>query len=250
MPSRLTFTPGNHAYWLVDEGGKKARVPSVTTLLGQLAKPQLVDWAGRMAGDYANDHWADLAAMPPSQRHALISRAHHAARDKSAARGTHIHHLAEQLVAGAPVDVPADLVDTVTALARWLERQQFTHTATEVMVWSDHDDLDGSGYAGTADLIATHPRHGRVVLDWKTGKGVYPEHGVQVAAYADADHHVIDGDDTTAPPVDTLLVAHLRPDGVALHTLEPEQRATATGMFLMLRQLRNTPKPELKETHS
>lgn len=43
----------------------------------------------------------------------------------------------------------------------------------------------GMGYAGTIDLIAEGPQ-GLEILDWKTGKGIYEQYHLQVAAYAHA----------------------------------------------------------------
>jgi hypothetical protein len=254
--SRLTFTPGNHAYWLMDpDTGKRGRVPSVTTLLNQLAKPALVKWAARVAAEYAQDYWDDLALKPASERVRLITAAPEDAKNKAAAKGTHIHALAEHLLAGDAVEIPADLQDTVTGFARWWTASGFEVLQTEAMVWSEKDDLGGCAYAGTCDLIARHPRYGRTILDWKTG-GVWPEHGVQVAAYADAEWVVHDGTDqpmttpTGRPPIDTLAVARISPDGVALHILTDDQRHTASNRFLLLRALRDMPNPEMKEVYA
>ena len=120
---------------------------------------------------------------------------------------------------------------------------------TEVMVWADGDDMAGTPYAGTCDLIAHHPAHGRILIDWKTG-GVWPEHGVQVAAYADTEWLVHTGTDHPMPLIDTLAVARIGPDGVALHLLTEDQRTAASNRFLLLRALRDMPNPELKEVYA
>lgn len=248
--TRLTFTPGSHAYWLLDpDTGKKQRVPSVTTLLNQLAKPALVKWAARVAAEYAQDYWDDLALKPASERVRLITAAPESARDKAAAKGTYIHALAESLLGGEAVEIPAELQDTVTGFARWWEKSGFAVLQTEVMVWADGDDMAGTPYAGTADLIAHHPTYGRTLLDWKTG-GIWPEHGVQVAAYSDAEWFVHADGDEPMPLINTLAVARITPDGVALHVMSDDQRSTASNRFLLLRALRDMPNPELKEIYT
>lgn len=245
--TRLTFTPGNHTYRLTDESGRSRRVPSVTGLLSQLDKPALKRWAANTAADYATDHWDDLANLPPSKRRSTIAAAPWQKRDKAAAKGTAIHALAEDLIAGKPVDVPGDLAGQVQGLARWLEASGFTATDSECMVWSDDDeDLGLTAYAGTFDAFGTHPRHGSMLLDWKTGSGVYSDYGVQLAAYATADWVVTDGDDMAMPRPDTLAVAHIRPDGTDLHLLTPDQVAAAVQRFELLRMLHLITQPEFR----
>jgi hypothetical protein len=74
------------------------------------------------------------------------------------------------------------------------------------------------GYAGTFDAIATLPGLGLVLLDVKTGRRVYPEACLQLAAYA-ACEFVGDPDGRTEhpmPQVDTGAVLHLQPSGYRL----------------------------------
>ena len=66
-------------------------------------------------------------------------------------------------------------------------------------MWSDEDDLGLCAYAGTFDALVAHPTRGVGILDWKTGSGVYGDMGVQIVAYADADWHVEDDEDTPGP---------------------------------------------------
>ena len=239
MSTRLTYTHGGHRYRL---DGRP--VKSVTTLLQALAKPQLVAWAAREAAGYAIDHWADLDAMPPSERHALIAKAHLKRRDKAAARGTQIHAWAEALIAGEPVEIPAEHSGTVQGLANWWEGQKFTPVHSECAVYADEDDLLGIAYAGRFDLLAQHPEHGLTLLDWKTGSGVYPEFAVQLAGYAGAEHLQVGDEDEPMPVVDTLAVVHLQPDGPVLHLLDRQQRLLAAERWELVRALNTYPEPE------
>lgn len=245
--SRLTFTPGNHTYWLRDTGtGKKSRVPSVTTLLSQLDKPALKRWAANTAADYAVDYWDDLASMPLSQRRSAIAGAPWQASSKAAAKGTAIHSLAESLLAGVAVEVPDELRSKVEGLARWIEASGIAIVQSESMVWSEPDDELGlTAYAGTFDALARHPRYGLTLIDWKTGNGVYGEYAVQLAAYAAAEFLVDNDSDTDErmPRVDALAVAHVRADGTDLHVLHPDDRVSAAQRFELLRMLRTVPEP-------
>ena len=246
--SRLTFTEGNHAYWLADPAGKKQRITSVTTLLGQQAKPQLVAWAAREAADYATDNWDALTAMAPSERRKLIAKAADKTRNAKAAKGTAIHSMAEELLAGRPVEVAADLLPKVESLARWLERCGLTFTASERLVWSDEDDEVGlCAYGGKLDAIAESRARGIGILDWKTGSGVYGDMTLQLAGYDAADWHVVDGVDVPASRVTWAGIVHIRPDGCDLHTIDAAGLAAARARFDALRALKLLDTPALTQ---
>ncbi len=240
--SRLQYSDGAHRYRLDGRA-----VPSVTGCLKVLAKDALVQWAANQAADLAVDMWDDLAAMPLSQRRAMIAGAHRRRRDRAAARGTQIHAWAEDLLAGRPVEIPDEHTATVTGFARWWEHAGFTDVVTEVAVFSDEDEYAGTAYAGRFDAIAMHPRWGRTLIDWKTGKGVYSEFAVQLAGYAAAEWHQLEDVDWPAPLIDTLAVAHIHPDGTSLHVLDREQRTAAADRWALVRGLASTPEPAFKE---
>jgi hypothetical protein len=251
VTSRLTFAAGSHAYYLADPvTGKKTRLPSVTTLLGQLAKPALVKWAARAAADYASDYWDTLAAMPPAERRKMIAAAPDQARNTAAAKGTAIHRWAEQLLAGEPVDIPEQHLGTVEQFARWWQGSGFTAAHSEMRLWSDEDDLAGCAYAGTCDLIATARDGRRWLLDFKTGSGIYGDYAVQLAAYAAAETWVIGGEDTRAGPIHRMGAIHIRPDATTLHTLDQEQRGIANQRWDILRSLRTVGEPNFTQEAS
>ena len=246
--TRLTFTPGSHAYWLADPTtGRKQRIPSVTGLLSQLDKPALKRWAANTAADYATDQWDTLAGMSMSERRKAIAAAPWQTRDKKAAAGTAVHAMAEDLVAGRPVEVPDELVGHVQGLARWLEASGLRVVQSEALIWSDDDhELGMCAYGGRFDALAQHPRHGRLLVDWKTSSGVWPEQALQLAGYSLADWIVVDDTDQRMPRVDALAVAHIRPDGTDLHLVPPDSRTVAEHRFELLRSLKNIPEPTLE----
>jgi hypothetical protein len=59
----------------------------------------------------------------------------------------------------------------------WANSAALEPVAIEETVWSDRH-----GFAGTADLVA-RVDGAMTLLDWKTGKAVYPEAWLQNAAY-------------------------------------------------------------------
>src|SRR4029077_11716228 len=82
-------------------------------------------------------------------------------------------------------------------------------------------------YAGTLDLVAMLSRSDgdeeieTWILDIKTGKGVYPEHALQLAAYRYAEFYVDpDGDPQPLPQIDRAGVVHLHDHGYDLYPVE------------------------------
>jgi len=241
MTSRLQFDPDNHIYRLNGE-----RVKSVTTIVGQLGKPQLIDWAARTAAEYAVDHWENLALQPPAARRQQIGQAHNTARDRKASAGTAIHVMAERLLAGVPVDVPPSMAGKVEGLAKWIELSGVSVAYAERPVWTAPDDYGLPGYAGTFDAIVSHPQLGWGLLDWKTGKGVYGDAGVQLAGYRAADWMVDGEEDVYMMDVDWVGVAHVQTGFTDVHTLSTEQATLAGERFQILRRLSATKDPKFR----
>ncbi len=75
---------------------------------------------------------------------------------------------------------PAEMKPVVQSFTTWRQYAGLDIQLTETMVYSGK-----YRYAGAMDAVAY--RNGQLVaLDWKTGNGLYPEHLLQVAAYAKA----------------------------------------------------------------
>lgn len=221
-----------HTYYLdVPPGGELVKVPGVTTILKCWPKGEvLTNWAARAVAEFVADNWEQIQALYPMGRDAVVSNLkgqHWARRDAAAVRGTDIHAYAADLVTGAAVEVPPHLARQVTAYAKWLDEWQVDPVAAEFTVASR-----AVRYAGTADLAAV-PGAGpwagrRPLLDLKTGRGVYGETGMQLAAYASADILMgPDGGELDPYPIDCTAVVHVTDEGVAVHPLAKDPDAIA-----------------------
>ena len=212
---------GSSHHYLLDG----ARIPGVTTVIGILDKPALVNWAARETAIYADEHWAKLSAMRSGDRIQELERARYNTNRKAVVKGNRIHALGERLAHGETVDVPLEIRSEVEAYARFLDRWQLVTVATETPVC--HSEW---AYGGTFDLIAQTPRYGTALMDIKTGKGVYSEVALQLNAYAACDLRLIEEQMTgprggklpsvwheaPLPPIDSLLVAHVLADEVEM----------------------------------
>lgn len=150
--------------------------------------------AENIAVRLAKANWSDEVVKVI--RHELRS-ASTSERDAAAALGTAVHDAAASK--RRLQDVEAALRPRLAQYLDWLDVSGAEVLATEFQVWNPT-----VGYAGTGDLLV-RLRNGKIVLvDLKTGKGVWSEHALQVMAYAKAEF--VGNDDV----VDEELTAYLR----------------------------------------
>jgi hypothetical protein len=229
------FGRNGHAYTLdCDCPGRYSKtdphkIMGVTTALNAKAKPALTGWAGRVTAEYAIDHWAELAQMPPSERLDVLRGVQFNTKTAAALRGNQIHELGQRLVHGKPVDVSDENRGPVEAYARFCDLWEIEPVAAEVPLANTE-----YRYGGTGDLFARVGRLGGAycLVDLKTGKGVYSETALQLAGYAMCDLWQPDGpqSEQAAPPVEAAYVAHIKADSVDM--LPAEIDAEAFRQFL------------------
>lgn len=131
-------------------------------------------------------------------------------RDAAADLGTRIHDAAQQ---GMTLDkAPADVAPFLHWYYEWVSDSKIDIKLTERQVWNE-----AIGYAGTFDMLGVM-RNQYWLIDLKTGKGTYPEHALQLEAYARGEF--VGEDDVIDQPATDMLqqvsgraVLHLRPDG-------------------------------------
>jgi hypothetical protein len=230
-PIRRKNTAKGHYY--VDGDGN--RVPGVTTILSNLPKDALINWAATTTAGYAVDNWDELAAMKPAARLQVLNKCRYAEKDAAAKRGTEVHAIGEKLVMGEQVEVPSELAGHAEAYARFLDAFKVEPVRVEFGVahykW---------GYAGTADLIAdvTIPRIGkkRLLLDIKTSRsGIFGEVALQLAAYRYAEVIIPDapdGEDEPMIEVDDCAGIHVRADGADLVPLTTNDQVYKSFLYV------------------
>lgn len=195
LVERVSFRDSDHTYYL---DGK--RIPSVTTLLGNLSKPGLIYWAANIGadavaervrnltpGDLAQLEMAheDSAWLDPlaNELHRLAKRAHIDRKNNAAAKGNQVHDAIDRFQTdyfnAEPPDEPNALA-SYEAFLRWWKESDFSYIDGERKI------VDAQGrYSGRLDLLCEND-NGLFVCDVKTSAGVYPEHVLQNAGYAAA----------------------------------------------------------------
>lgn len=214
----------NHYYFL--DG---VRAPGVTTILRQLPKDALIEWAGRTTAEYAIDYWDELAALTPSKRLNRLNRARYEDRDAGANRGTQVHRLAEALVSGEEVAVPEELAGHVASYVAFLDTWEPEAVLVEAVLGSRQSSTRPA-YCGTLDLVADMAGQ-RWLLDVKTARsGIFGETALQLTAYARAEVY-LDNEGNEAKMaelgIERLGAIHVRADGYDLHGLKYDEETWA-----------------------
>ena len=211
-------------------------VPSVTTVLDVLEKPQLVWWGMKVGVEGVRElalRDYDTAGMDVDQVVALLTEhkltVNHQ-RDKAADRGVNVHGALEAWCNNGELPEPPDYAENERGYVEGLNgflmnvllATDYTKTQQELMVGS----LQHS-YAGRFDLVLTlskpvevvtkiYPKRapkieeipaGRYLLDLKTSKGIYNTHYLQLEAYEAA------AVECGYAPTDHRGVVHVTADG-------------------------------------
>lgn len=195
---------------------------SVTTIIGGgVPKPALLPWGIKMVAEGAVEMASQLPAMVEQDKDAAIrflKGMPYAKRDAAADLGTLVHASVEAYALGKPIPPwPVAVSPYMEAFRGFLHDFEPKFTATEASVYNRTQR-----YAGTLDSIVTltlplHEEPGSYVLDVKSGKGVYPEVGLQLSAYRFAEFIGLpDGSEAAMPATAGALALHLTAAGYRL----------------------------------
>ena len=224
-----------------------APVAGVTTIIGGgVPKPALPSWAAKTAAEHAVEHWDELTHLGLFDRAERIKKAPWRERDDAAHRGTEVHRLAERLLRGEGVVVPAAISGHVRSCADFLDAWQPEPVLTECPVASRAER-----YAGTLDAVVDIPDLGRCLIDFKTTRsGIWPETGLQLAAYRFADFALVEGREVAVGGlgIERALGVWLRPDGHSVHELKAGAEEFA--VFLAAAQIARWAKEDSKQVVS
>lgn len=202
------FMSQDHRYW----HNGKGPLPSVTTILRVLDKPALSNWYKRQVAEAAVNRLDEWQSMTDPVK--WLMGMPDATRDTAASIGSSVHLLAD-MAGRSPDGLGAFEIPegTQTYLAAF--RDFLGHSGgSQAIVSSEKAVLNLSeGFAGTFDLLM-QIRDELWLLDVKSGKGVYPDYALQLAAYGMAEHIALEGDPTLYPFPEPKRygVLHLRPD--------------------------------------
>lgn len=217
---------------------------SVTTIIkNALPAPNLQKWGMRRVAEEACANYRRLYSMlsdsyrfernaegryvgviedPDAVAKAVawLMESPYAERDRKADIGSAVHEEAEAFALDKPMPPPPERIEPYLAsfhafLADWSP----TFVQTDAGLWMAEASVFNRTelYAGTLDAIVDLPGRGRVLIDYKTGKGVYHETALQLSAYRYAEFIGLPGgEEWPMPEVDGCAVLHLTEDGYEL----------------------------------
>lgn len=239
-----------HSYVDTDTGQK---LPGVTKITGDgIPKQALINWAVDTTVDFAVDNWARLSQLSLSARIKELKGARWAEKDRTTGRGTHVHRLAERLIAGQRVPVPDEIKGHVEAYVRFLNEWNAQPAEVDVGTLVPEPMIERTVYSathrycGTLDLVADldnpddpdGPQE-RWLIDLLTSRsGVFGEKALQVTGYRfaevwvdnDGGEHLID-----ELGIERCGVLWLRPDGYDLVPVAADE--TAFRSFLYAKEI-------------
>lgn len=211
---------GKGARWYTTPNGNE--YPSVTTILSVIGKPALIAWSAKvereMVTNVSADLYLDTAGTPKMSKMAYLhtlqtrlgkEKAHTKELAKAGDIGSQIHSLIEWTLRASLMEEPGPsphICDKAQwgfmAWEDWKKSVNLKPVYVEQTVFSER-----YGYAGTMDLLA-YVNGVLTVLDWKSGKAIYPEAYLQNAAYRYALREMGHGDPAQGiivrlPKVDT-----------------------------------------------
>lgn len=214
LVERVSFRDSDHSYHL---DGR--RLPSVTTILGNLSKPGLTWWAAKLGAEVAADylrgqmHHEDALHGPyaivnegdVAHLSDLISTAHNKRLRSAGDKGNRVHAAIDQFQTDFWNAEPPDAELEPAAYKAWCAFLEWWQGAGLTCVATERKIVDPEGrYAGRLDMLleantgwdtaeiawgdgrttTVHPS--LYVADVKTSGGIYPEHVYQNAGYAAA----------------------------------------------------------------
>ena len=155
----------------------------------------------------------------------FVSNAHKRTKDAAADAGTEAHKAIERHILGEPIGDLGELAQASFENFLEFEKQlEPRWEASELTVFNPT-----AKYAGTLDFIAEIPAlgEGLTLGDIKTGKGVYPEAALQLAAYRFAEFATTahNNEKVDMPKTERAVVLHLRPDSWELVPVQADTEA-------------------------
>lgn len=176
----IQFDEKKHVFY---RNGK--RLISVTGATGVIDKSApLMGWAVKLFKEFMVNNMKELInGESETEITPLIeegSKQHRVFKKKASDIGTLAHEWIEDWIAGKKPDLPTQndkVLNCVTAFLKYQKENELKFTESEKIIYSETHN-----YAGILDAVAK--KGGDVVLiDFKSSKGIYPEHYLQTAGY-------------------------------------------------------------------
>lgn len=183
------------------------RLPSVTKILDEAHKEALTNWAVRETAKFCFEN------PGAGMKEAMGSRWR--SSGQASLRGKTIHSWIEAYEKGAQLDVE-DLPEDHRPFGQAFEKYVATFKPHVLHLEMNVANIT-HGYGGTLDALQIDASERTLLVDYKTGKAIYPEMRWQLSAYRRAEWLLRrEGIETIAypmPKIDGAMIILLKPDG-------------------------------------
>jgi len=172
---RITKTHSGVRYKIEVEGKKMLKVPSVTGVLGVIAKPALIPWAVNLACD----HLLEIGSGITADDIETARKKHNVRKTDAGEIGSQVHAWVENFLKTGDKSIPEhpQVQNGIKAFLRWVKEYNVQFFSSERVVYSRKYN-----YVGTMDAEAIVGGK-KCVIDFKTSSGIHPEMFLQTAAY-------------------------------------------------------------------
>lgn len=189
---KIDFYPESHRYKKV---GEKTYLISATAVTGIIDKSRfLIPWAVGLASTYIKSYLENSKALQFTTEELLpiideACQQHTIKKEQAADIGSQVHDWAMKFgmaklgLCEAPEltdEMDEKVVLGINAFLDWYNNNKVEFLETEKMVYSRQ-----YGFVGITDLVAK-VNDKKLIIDYKTGKGIYSEYNYQVAGYRGA----------------------------------------------------------------
>lgn len=185
---KLIATGKQHFYQL---GNDETYRPGVTTALSMINKPALVQWASNTAcqniKDYLMANALDRTLTKEEIEAACLEgkNIYKKKAQEAAEIGSKVHSAINSIILGIKPEITPEIESGVASFEEWKESNHLEILAGDTKLGSRI-----FGYGGSLDFVAMDGNEA-VIFDVKTTRrrkdrdhGIYPEYGVQLAAYS------------------------------------------------------------------
>jgi hypothetical protein len=209
---------------------KLGLLPSVTNILGVVAKPELTNWLQEQAVMAALT-LPRLAGETEDTFARRVVEDSLSPRDDAADFGTAFHHGAECVARTLEVDRAHPAADWLGQYRVWYQGH------ARALYWTEKVLVDPQlGFAGTADLLIEHPVYGLTLVDLKTMK-VKPD--TKVSPYRSWSYQLAAYRRALGKPVRcmNLIINSVEPSAPIEHVWTEEQMDSGGRAFVAAHQL-------------
>lgn len=188
----INFYPNSHRYKLK---GERTYLISVTACTGIIDKSRaLIPWAVGLDIGHVRQYLESRAGekFTAEELNPVLDEAltiHNKKKEEAADIGSQVHDWAEKYalskIEGSPLpdindDMPEPVLNGINGFLDWVGENNVEFLEAERMIYSKEH-----GFVGLTDLVAK-VNDKKVIIDYKTAKGIYNEMGYQIAAYKEA----------------------------------------------------------------